>query len=96
MMKTQTKDRNPTECYLRERQLLEEYLPFSASTLWRMVRKGTFPPPVRLGPAITAWRMSQVSDWLNHPPAVPGQPSPTRSLARYRSRRKNRSEKPSI
>ena len=53
------------EQYVRERQLLGHYLPFSASTLWRKVRAGTFPSPVKLGPAITAWRSSDVASWLN-------------------------------
>jgi prophage regulatory protein len=53
------------ERYLREKQLLERYLPFSASTLWRKVRSGTFPAPVKLGPAITAWREREVASWLN-------------------------------
>ena len=40
-------------------------LPFSASTLWRRVADGTFPPPVKLGSSkITAWRVSDVRAWL--------------------------------
>lgn len=53
------------ERYLREKQLLEQYLPFSGSTLWRKVRDGSFPAPVKLGPAITAWREREVASWLN-------------------------------
>jgi prophage regulatory protein len=53
------------ERYLREKQLLEQYLPFSGSTLWRKVRSGTFPAPVKLGPAITAWREREVASWLS-------------------------------
>ena len=53
------------ERYLREKQLLEHYLPFSGSTLWRKVRTGDFPAPVKLGPAITAWRERDVASWLN-------------------------------
>ncbi len=94
-MKNKTKEVSHTERYLRERQLLAEHLPFSASTLWRMVRKGTFPPPVKLGPSITAWRMSQVTDWLNQPPTVPNQQSPTRSLARHRATQKAANGTPS-
>ena len=51
------------ERYLREKQLLEQYLPFSGSTLWRKVRTGDFPAPVKLGPAITAWREREVASW---------------------------------
>ena len=39
-------------------------LPFSASKLWSKVRAGSFPRPVKLGPAITAWRVSEVASWL--------------------------------
>ena len=39
-------------------------LPFSAATLWRKVREQSFPAPVRLGPAISAWRVGDVRAWL--------------------------------
>ena len=39
-------------------------LPFSAATLWRKVRAQSFPAPVRLGPAISAWRVGDVRQWL--------------------------------
>jgi predicted DNA-binding transcriptional regulator AlpA len=50
--------------YLRQRQLLKKHLPFSASTLWRKVRNGDFPAPVKLSAGITAWRLSDVNEWL--------------------------------
>ena len=39
-------------------------LPFSAATLWRHVKNGTFPAPVKLGAKTTAWRVSDVRAWL--------------------------------
>ena len=39
-------------------------LPFSAPTLWRKVREGTFPPPVKLGPRMTAWRVGDIRAWM--------------------------------
>lgn len=39
-------------------------LPFSAPTLWRMVRLGTFPRPVKLAERVTAWRVGAVRAWL--------------------------------
>ena len=39
-------------------------LPFSAATLWRKVRAQSFPAPVRLGPAISAWKVSEIRAWL--------------------------------
>jgi predicted DNA-binding transcriptional regulator AlpA len=35
-------------------------LPLSAATWWSGVRKGYYPPPVRLGPRITAWKVSDI------------------------------------
>ncbi len=64
-MQKQEKGNVEVERYLREKQLLEHYLPFSGSTLWRKVRTGDFPSPVKLGPAITAWREREVASWLS-------------------------------
>jgi prophage regulatory protein len=50
--------------YLRQSQIVGKLLPFSASTLWRKVRSGTFPAPVKLGPSITAWREREIVEWL--------------------------------
>jgi predicted DNA-binding transcriptional regulator AlpA len=63
-MQSKEKGDIKVERYLREKQLLEHYLPFSGSTLWRKVRTGDFPAPVKLGPAITAWREREVESWL--------------------------------
>ena len=49
--------------YLREKQVLE-LLPVSRSTLWRWVKAGTFPPPVKLSPGVTVWRASDVFEKL--------------------------------
>ncbi|WP_028499915.1 helix-turn-helix transcriptional regulator [Microvirgula aerodenitrificans] len=40
-------------------------LPFSASTLWRRVRLGTFPAPVKLSERVTCWRAEAVRQWLD-------------------------------
>lgn len=51
-----------TDRYLRERQLLE-LLPITDSTLWRWIRDGKFPRPVKLGPGTSAWRVSDYRAW---------------------------------
>lgn len=33
------------------------------STLWDWVRKGKFPPPVKLSVGVTAWRAADVAAW---------------------------------
>lgn len=40
-------------------------LPFSASTLWRKVKAGEFPKPVKLSVRITAWRAEDIRTWLD-------------------------------
>ena len=50
----------PETGYLRQKQLIPGIFPFSSATLWRQVKAGTFPPPVKLGPRITAWRVEDI------------------------------------
>ena len=39
-------------------------LPFSAPTLWRKVKAGTFPKPVKLSKRVTAWNVGAVRAWM--------------------------------
>ena len=39
-------------------------LPVSAPTIWRWVKQGRFPAPVRLGPQVTAWPLEAVEEFL--------------------------------
>lgn len=54
----------PDSAYIRQRELLGSVLPFSAATLWRLVKKGSFVAPSKLSEHITAWRVSEVRAWL--------------------------------
>lgn len=49
--------------YMRQKELMT-LVPFSAATLWRKVRDGTFVRPVKLSTRITAWNRAQVLEWL--------------------------------
>ena len=42
----------------------------SRSTIWRMVKDGSFPRPVRLGMRSIGWRESDVMHWLETRPTV--------------------------
>ena len=65
-------DQLPGSALLRESQLVRSPkrpnstapLPFSAATLWRMVRAGTFPAPVKLSARVTAWTCISVREWM--------------------------------
>ena len=54
----------PATGYLREAQLIPSIIPFSSATLWRKVKAGHFPKPVKLSTRITAWRVEDVSAWM--------------------------------
>lgn len=66
-------DQLPDSAYLRESQLvrstsrpesLTSPLPFSAPTLWRMVKAGKFPAPTKLSTRVTAWQVGAVRAWM--------------------------------
>ncbi len=66
-------DTLPDCAFIREAQLVQSSkrperaapLPFSAPTLWRKVKKQTFPAPVKLSERITAWKVGEVRAWIN-------------------------------
>lgn len=53
----------PDEALLRERQLLNGIVPFSSPTLWRRVKAGRFPQPIRID-RMKCWRWGDVRQWL--------------------------------
>jgi prophage regulatory protein len=55
----------PATGYMRQSQLIPAIFPFSSATLWRMVKAGTFPKPVKLAPRITAWRVEQIREFID-------------------------------
>lgn len=60
----------PNAGFTREAELVRSALnpsaplPFSSHTLWRKVREGSFPPPLKLASRVTAWRVSDVRKWM--------------------------------
>ena len=65
-------DALPDSAFIRESQLVQSPqrpgipapLPFSAPTLWRKVRAGTFPQPIKLSERVTAWNVGSVRAWM--------------------------------
>lgn len=49
--------------YMRQKELMK-VVPFSAATLWRLVKSGKFVRPVKLSDRITAWNTAEVQAWL--------------------------------
>ena len=54
----------PASGYIRQSRLLAEVVPISGATLWRKVKAGTFPQPVKLSERVTAWRVEDVRQWM--------------------------------
>ncbi len=58
-------DTLPDSALIRQSQLLAGIVPFSSATLWRRVKCGQFPKPIKLTDGnITAWRVGDVRQWL--------------------------------
>ena len=53
-----------TPVFLRQAHILA-MIPFSKATLWRRVAEGTFPAPIKLSPRVTAWRTTDVHEWMD-------------------------------
>ena len=49
-------------------------LPFSRATLWRKVRDGDFPQPIRVSAGVTAWRLDEIELWLAGKPIGTAEP----------------------
>ena len=61
-------DELPDYSLVRQKDLQRlKVLPFSVPTLWRLVAAGAFPKPLKVAPQITAWRVSEVREWLDDP-----------------------------
>lgn len=52
---------------MRLSDVLEMY-PVSKSSWWQGVKDGRYPEPVKLGPRMTAWRLSDISQLIEHGP----------------------------
>lgn len=62
---------NIEEPMLRRRSV-ERMTGLSKSTLYRLIKKGEFPPPLRLTRKAVRWRREEISEWLSHRPRAGG------------------------
>lgn len=61
----------PLPKYLRLAQLVPDVVPVSRATIWRWVKSGTFPAPIKLAERVTAWKLEDVLAWLDAPRLEP-------------------------
>lgn len=64
-MKDHDKPTLPATGFVRQSQLIPHIIPFSSTTLWRKVKAGDFPAPVKLSQRVTAWRAEDVRAWMD-------------------------------
>lgn len=44
---------------------VRELISLSRTTLWRKIREGTFPAPIRLSEKARGWRLSVIRAWIS-------------------------------
>ena len=57
-------DKTPTGERLLPPAVVMARTSLSRPTLWRMVRRGDFPPSVSISPGRVAWPESAINDWI--------------------------------
>jgi predicted DNA-binding transcriptional regulator AlpA len=60
---TQIDNKAPCYRYIRLPEVTQ-LVPFSQATIWRKVKNGEFPRPVKLSSRITAWPRAAVIAWI--------------------------------
>ena len=58
---------------LLRRQEVEALTALSCSSLYRKMREGTFPEPIRVGSRAVRWRERELVDWLASRPRATGE-----------------------
>ena len=57
----------PDESFLRRKDFeILKITPFSSATLYRKIKSGDFPRPIKMS-SISAWRVSDLREWLKNP-----------------------------
>lgn len=64
-MQQDVTQRLPSTGYVRMAQIAGPVVPVCAATIWRWVRSGKFPQPVKLSERVTAFRAEEIRAWLD-------------------------------
>ena len=57
---------------LLRRQEVEDYCQIGRSTIYRLMRLGQFPSPIRIGSRAVRWPASEIEVWLAERPRATG------------------------
>lgn len=55
-----------TERFIRMKDVVDR-TGLTRATIYRKIAGGEFPKQVKLGPAIVAWRESEIAEWMEDP-----------------------------
>ena len=58
---------------------LKELIPYSSAHVYRLIKQGDFPKPIRLGPNRVAWRTTDIERWIEAREVSHGVPFHSRS-----------------
>ena len=54
----------PDAACLLTRAEVEARCRIARTTIYRLMREGAFPEPIRIGPRAVRWRLSELDEWL--------------------------------
>lgn len=63
--KAEAPDAQPRTRRLLRRAEVEERTSLPKTTIYDWIKRGQFPPPVRLGDAMVAWLESDIEEWID-------------------------------
>ena len=58
---------------LMTRKQVQEKVQLTRSSIYRLMRQGRFPLPLKIGPSAVRWRSDELSAWLESRPRAEGE-----------------------
>ena len=66
-----------TQTRLLRRVEVERFCQIGRSTIYRLMREGLFPVPIRIGPRAVRWPEHELTAWLARRPRATGESGPS-------------------
>ena len=57
---------------LLERREIEELTGLSCASIYRKMRKGTFPEPIKISDRAVRWKLAEIEAWISSRPRATG------------------------
>ena len=70
-----------TQTRLLRRTEVERFCQIGRSTIYRLMREGLFPVPIRVGPRAVRWPENELTAWLAGRPRATGENGPSADTA---------------